>query len=205
MISIDPIKIAIASGKGGTGKTLVATSLFYALQRERIEATLVDCDAEEPNVMSFFQGQLEKSAEVMQRVPVIDENKCTYCGKCHEYCNYKAIFILPPMKVIKVMEDLCHGCGACTVACEYGAIVEKDVSLGQVNQYAVSENSKIIESRMECGCLFACEGDKGGHKRKQQPQGRYHGFSPWHFVSLYPNRCPCRFCYPCYRAYALWA
>lgn len=151
MISIDPIKIAIASGKGGTGKTLVATSLFYALQRERIEATLVDCDAEEPNVMSFFQGQLEKSAEVMQRVPVIDENKCTYCGKCHEYCNYKAIFILPPMKVIKVMEDLCHGCGACTVACEYGAIVEKDVSLGQVNQYAVSENSKIIESRMNVG------------------------------------------------------
>ena len=151
MISIDPIKIAIASGKGGTGKTLVATSLFYALQRERIEATLVDCDAEEPNVMSFFQGQLEKSAEVMQRVPVIDENKCTYCGKCHEYCNYKAIFIRPPMKVIKVMEDLCHGCGACTVACEYGAIVEKDVSLGQVNQYAVSENSKIIESRMNVG------------------------------------------------------
>jgi len=149
MINCEPIKIAIASGKGGTGKTMFSTSLFYTLQQKHQIVTLIDCDAEEPNDMVFFSGSPEKTIDVTQRVPVIDES--TYCGKCHDYCSYKAIFIIPPSKIIKVMEDLCHGCGACLVACKFDAITEKEVSLGEVNCYPISMNSRIVESRMRVG------------------------------------------------------
>lgn len=151
MIKSAKIKIAIASGKGGTGKTFVSTNLYYALQQLNYRVTLVDCDAEEPNVGVFFNGEKEKSFEVNQKVPVIDESKCSYCGKCHEYCNYNAIFILPSVKIIKVIEDLCHGCGACSVACKFDAISEKDVSLGLVTRYAITKQSSIIEARMRIG------------------------------------------------------
>lgn len=151
MIDYQNIKIAIASGKGGTGKTLVATNLFQILDSFGLKITLVDCDAEEPNDRLFFKGETIKSLNVTQRVPVIDETKCTFCGKCHEYCNYNAIFILPDNKMIKVFEDLCHGCGACSVACKYDAIREKEVSLGQVNCFQIAENSRLIEAKMKVG------------------------------------------------------
>lgn len=147
------IKIAVGSGKGGTGKTLVSTNLFFSLQKMGYRLTLVDCDAEEPNDMVFFTGNNKKSYEVFQKVPVINENNCTFCGKCHEYCNYNAIFILPPSKIIKVIEDLCHGCGACSVACKYAAITEKNVSLGSVSCFHISEQATIIEARMKVGVL----------------------------------------------------
>ena len=116
------MKLAIASGKGGTGKTLVATNLFYALQQLNYQVVLVDCDAEAPNDMVFFKGEKIKYFYVHQEIPVINEKKCKFCSKCHEYCNYNAIFILPDLKVIKVIEDLCHGCGACDVACDFNAV-----------------------------------------------------------------------------------
>ena len=145
------MKIAVASGKGGTGKTLISTNLFYTLQGLNDGVTLVDCDAEEPNDMVFFSGTKEKEFDVIQKVPVIDESKCTFCGKCHEYCNYNAIFILPSSKIIKVIEDLCHGCGACSVACKFDAISEKDVSLGIVTRYSIAEHTSVIEARMRVG------------------------------------------------------
>lgn len=151
MIRSNPITIAIGSGKGGTGKTLLSTNLFDALQQQGHRVTLVDCDAEEPNDMIFFEGKKQSTIDVTQRVPVIDESKCTYCGKCHEYCSYKAIFIIPPSRIIKVMEELCHGCGACTVACEYDAITEKDSSLGEITTYRIAEHTQIIETRMHVG------------------------------------------------------
>jgi MinD superfamily P-loop ATPase len=110
------IKIAIASGKGGTGKTFVATNIFHTLVKNLIDSVLVDCDAEAPNAVAFFETKQTEAIEVTQLVPVINTSACTFCGKCHEYCNYNAIFILPPMKIINVIEDLCHGCGACSVA-----------------------------------------------------------------------------------------
>jgi len=147
------IRIAIASGKGGTGKTLIATNIFNTLIFNHRKATLVDCDAEAPNAAVFFSNKKTDTFDVHQMVPVIDTNKCTYCGKCHDYCVYNAIFLLPPMKVIKVIEDLCHGCGACSYACEYGAITEKTVSLGQVNNYLTNSGYKITEARMNIGVM----------------------------------------------------
>jgi len=147
------IKIAIASGKGGTGKTLIATNIFNTLIINHKEATLVDCDAEAPNAAVFFSTRKKDTFDVHQMVPVINTDKCTYCGKCHDYCVYNAIFLLPPTKVIKVIEDLCHGCGACSYACKDGAITEKAVSLGQVNSYLTNSGYKIIEAKMNIGVM----------------------------------------------------
>jgi MinD superfamily P-loop ATPase len=147
------IKIAIASGKGGTGKTFVATNIFYTLTKNQIDSVLIDCDAEAPNAVAFFDVRPDSSIEVTQLVPVIDKEKCTFCGKCHEYCNYNAIFILPPSKIIDVIEDLCHGCGACLAACDYDAISEKPVSLGNVTSYTYKKSLSLVEARMNIGVM----------------------------------------------------
>jgi len=151
MIEPKKIRIAIASGKGGTGKTLISTNLFYVLQQNNYNVTLVDCDAEEPNVMIFFNGEEDFVQDVTQKVPVIDEIKCTYCGKCQEYCSYNAIFLLKDIKTIRILEDLCHGCGACSVACEYDAVSKKNISLGVIKKYHSDLQSTIIEARMRVG------------------------------------------------------
>ncbi len=149
------IKIALASGKGGTGKTFAATNIYRSLLGQNIDAVLVDCDAEAPNAAAFFAYKLTDTIEVTQLVPVIDKSKCVFCGLCHEYCNYNAIFILPPVKIINVIEDLCHGCGACSVACTYGAITEKQVPLGRVNVFSGNGQPSLIEARMDIGVMSA--------------------------------------------------
>ncbi len=149
------IKIAIASGKGGTGKTFIATNIFYTLFKNNYKTMLIDCDAEAPNAMAFFETEMISQSEVTQQVPVINTDRCTFCSKCHEYCHYNAIFILPPKKIINVIEDLCHGCGACSVACEHGAITEKPVSLGQVIKYSTGGQPDLIEARINIGVMSA--------------------------------------------------
>lgn len=147
------IRIAIASGKGGTGKTFISTNIFWSLLKSNISAELVDCDAEAPNAVSFFTTEVIDAIEVTQQVPLIDREKCTFCGKCQEYCNYNAIFILPHVKVIQVIEDLCHDCGACYYACEYGALAEKNVPLGKVTHFSYGGEKIISEARMNIGVL----------------------------------------------------
>jgi MinD superfamily P-loop ATPase len=145
------MKIAIASGKGGTGKTFVATNLFWVAQQSNESVTLVDCDAEEPNVAEFLQGKEQFTREVFQQVPVINSKKCTFCGKCFEYCNYNAIVFLPQNAFIKVIPDLCHDCGACSYACKEGAIAELPKLLGKVTTFAYNGNARLIEGRSEVG------------------------------------------------------
>ncbi len=145
------MNIAIASGKGGTGKTFVSTNLFWAIQKEGLPVTIVDCDAEEPNVTEFIQGEVFTSAIVTQNIPVIDPEQCVFCGKCHEYCNYHAIVYLPPSGFIQVVEELCHDCGACTIACEFGAITEKEKKLGTVDSIYLNCHAQVIEGRAEVG------------------------------------------------------
>jgi MinD superfamily P-loop ATPase len=145
------MNIAIASGKGGTGKTLVSTNLFWAAQKVGLPVTIVDCDAEEPNVTEFIQGEVFASSTVSQNIPVIDPEQCVFCGKCHEYCNYHAIVYLPPSGFIQVVEELCHDCGACSVACEFGAITEKEKKLGTVQSIYLNCHAQIIEGRAEVG------------------------------------------------------
>ncbi|MEL7587231.1 MAG: ATP-binding protein [Prolixibacteraceae bacterium] len=145
------MKIAIASGKGGTGKTFVATNLFWVAQQSNESVTLVDCDAEEPNVAEFLSGRELFTREVFQQVPVIDPEKCTFCGKCFEYCNYNAIVFLPQNGFIQVIPELCHDCGACAYACKAGAITEEPKLTGKVKAFSCNGNARLIEGRSEVG------------------------------------------------------
>ncbi len=145
------MKIAIASGKGGTGKTFVSTNLFAVAEKEARNVTLVDCDAEEPNVTEFIDGKTISTEVINQNLPVIDKETCVYCGKCRDWCNYNAIICLPENKQIYLIEDLCHDCGACLAACKYNAITEIEKKLGTVTVKEISDKSRVIEARADIG------------------------------------------------------
>lgn len=119
--------ISIASGKGGTGKTLVATSLACSLG-EKVQ--LLDCDVEEPNDHVFLKPVITYRESVCVPVPSVDEGKCTHCGRCSEVCAYNAIAVLP--KMVLVFPELCHGCGACSYLCPEDAITEIGREVGVV-------------------------------------------------------------------------
>lgn len=145
------MKIAIASGKGGTGKTFVSTNLFWVASQKGFDCVLADCDAEEPNVAEFLVGEEVQVEEVYQQVPVIDPERCAFCGKCYDYCSYNAILYLPEKKMIQVLPDLCHDCGACSYVCQAGAITEHPKMLGKVKRAAYGIGQQIVEGRAEVG------------------------------------------------------
>jgi len=147
------LKIAIASGKGGTCKTTVATNLYQLFSEQYPdEVLLVDCDVEEPNDMLFFPfASKAYAAEVMQEVPAIDTSKCTYCRRCVEYCEFNAILVIPPVKFAEINPSLCHSCGACQVACEAEAILVNDHPIGSITHYKDGAGKGILEGRLKIG------------------------------------------------------
>ena len=120
------VRIAVASGKGGTGKTTVALGL--AMMAET--ATLVDCDVEEPDNHLFLGGRGDLVEEVTIPVARVDENACTHCGECARACAYGAIAVLKDQ--VMVSDEMCHGCGACGIVCPEGAIFEERRRIGEV-------------------------------------------------------------------------
>jgi MinD superfamily P-loop ATPase len=121
--------ISVASGKGGTGKTLIATSLAISL-KDRESVQLLDCDVEEPNDYILLKPTFTRKKAVCIPVPKVNEKKCTYCGKCAEVCAYHAIAVLS--KNVMVFPQLCHGCGACSYLCPKDAISETPREIGIV-------------------------------------------------------------------------
>lgn len=120
--------LSVASGKGGTGKTLVATSLALSLEQGTVQ--LLDCDVEEPNAHILLRPQIDSPRPVTVPVPAIDTEKCTYCGLCSEACAYNAIAVAG--RTVLVFRELCHGCGACSYVCPAGAISEEPRQVGVV-------------------------------------------------------------------------
>lgn len=125
------MKIAVASGKGGTGKTMVATSLAASLSKLHSIA-LLDCDVEAPNAHLFLYPKLENSDSATIPVPVIDQDKCILCGKCVDVCEFHALAKLPDR--ILLFPQLCHGCGTCGIVCPVDAITEKGREIGRIHQ-----------------------------------------------------------------------
>lgn len=146
-------KIAIASGKGGTGKTTVAINLYHFLNNwfdQKVQ--LIDCDVEEPNDTLFFEDCIVKQKDlVLQQIPQIDTEKCTYCKKCVEYCEFNAISIIPSVKFAKVTPSLCHSCGACMVACPSDAIFETPHEIGTISNFQLNEGAGLTEGRLKIG------------------------------------------------------
>ncbi len=137
--------ISVASGKGGTGKTLVATSLALSLKGK---VQLLDCDVEEPNAHIFLRSTTNQSQPVFLPIPKVDETKCTYCGKCAEVCAYNAIAVIK-QKVL-VFPELCHGCGACSYLCPESAITEEGREIGVVETGSLG-NMEFIQGRLTIG------------------------------------------------------
>jgi len=133
--------IAVASGKGGTGKTTVAVNLALSLNNVQ----LLDCDVEEPNAYIFIKPEIEKTVKASVLVPVVDESKCDFCGKCAEVCEYNAI-VVAKNKVL-IFSELCHSCGACTILCPQQAITEKEREIGRI------ETGKKGDMQFIQGCL----------------------------------------------------
>jgi MinD superfamily P-loop ATPase len=124
--------VTIASGKGGTGKTTVALGLALSLVNNPARPLYLDCDVEEPNAALFLRPALQECREVGQMVPEVDTEKCTYCGRCAEVCQYHAIAVVE--KKVLIFPELCHGCGSCTINCPTEAIHEVLHAMGTIER-----------------------------------------------------------------------
>lgn len=146
-------RLAVASGKGGTGKTTVSVNLFYKIASiitQKVE--LVDCDVEEPNDIIFFPDAKVKNTEkVFQTIPVINEEKCRFCRKCVSYCEFNAIVVIPTAKFAEINANMCHSCGACNIACEHGAITEIQNQIGNITNYDIGIGNGLTEGKLKIG------------------------------------------------------
>jgi MinD superfamily P-loop ATPase len=120
--------IAVASGKGGTGKTTIAASLATALAGRGQPVSFRDCDVEAPNAHIFLKPANNHRRDVNMLIPQVDETLCTGCGRCAEVCEFHAIVVLAGKPL--VFSELCHGCGSCTLECPEKAISEIPQPLG---------------------------------------------------------------------------
>jgi MinD superfamily P-loop ATPase len=141
--------ISIASGKGGTGKTTVATNLAVSLGGG---VQLLDCDVEEPNAHLFIHPVFEKTEIVSTAVPEVDEKKCNLCGKCGEICQFKAIVVIG--KTVLPFQELCHSCGGCMEVCPEHAIREGERVLGEI-ELGHRNGLEFIHGRLRVGEAMA--------------------------------------------------
>lgn len=120
------MKIAVLSGKGGTGKTLVSVNLAAAAQK----ALYLDCDVEAPNGHLFFKPEAAASEAVTVKIPVVDPEKCTGCRQCVDFCKFNALAYIH--NKVMVFGDICHSCGGCVLVCPERAIVETNKTIGRL-------------------------------------------------------------------------
>jgi MinD superfamily P-loop ATPase len=141
--------ISIASGKGGTGKTTVATNMALSLEGD---VTLLDCDVEEPNAHLFIRPEIRETITVYTPVPEIDMARCTLCKKCAEICRFKAITVLP--NTVMTFPEMCHSCGGCMMVCPEKAISEVGRELGVV-ETGVKNGIGFVHGRLRVGEAMA--------------------------------------------------
>ncbi|HDS30459.1 MAG TPA: (4Fe-4S)-binding protein [Firmicutes bacterium] len=137
--------IAVASGKGGTGKTTVSVALALSSTRP---VQLLDCDVEEPNCDIFLNSEMTRTETVTVPVPVVEQSKCTGCGECSRICQFNAIVVLG--KKVLIFNEMCHSCGGCMRVCPEGAISEVDNRIG-VLEIGESRGVDFVYGRLDVG------------------------------------------------------
>jgi len=142
------MQIAVASGKGGTGKTTIATNLACSIARTDKEVQYLDCDVEEPNGHIFLKPDIKETQKVMIGVPEVDNELCNGCGKCGQLCQYSAIICLKDKAI--TFEQLCHSCGGCELVCPTGAIKEKQIEIGFLD-LGTAGDVKFGQGRLKIG------------------------------------------------------
>ena len=139
------MQIAVASGKGGTGKTTIATSLALSLA-SLAKVRYFDCDVEAPNGHLFLKPAFSESTQAVVRIPQIQTEKCTACGRCVDVCQFHALAKVG--KNILVFPQLCHGCGSCTWNCPENAIVEVPNPIGTLERGLTLENIEFFRGQL---------------------------------------------------------
>ncbi|MCK4295813.1 MAG: ATP-binding protein [Candidatus Marinimicrobia bacterium] len=139
------MKIAIASGKGGTGKTTIAVNLAKSLG-ENVQ--LLDCDVEEPNSHIFLHPVISQVEDVNVSIPDVDLSKCTFCGKCQEICQFNAIVVIK--NNVLVFPELCHSCAGCWLVCPENCIAQKERVVG-VTEEGGNSDVKFVDGRLDIG------------------------------------------------------
>jgi len=139
------MKVSIASGKGGTGKTTVAVNLALTIGR----AQVLDCDVEDPDMAIFLHPELISVAPVNTQVPRVLAQKCTFCRACAEFCEYNAIAVLPELWLLT--PELCKDCGGCYLVCPEEALVPESRSIGVIERGAVSLSLELVTGRLKPG------------------------------------------------------
>ena len=137
--------LSVASGKGGTGKTTISTSLASVLG---FKAQLIDCDVEEPNCHILIKPEIQHSEVIGLPVPEVDASACTACGKCGEVCQFSAILVLTDQ--VLTFTHMCHGCGGCSLLCPEGAIREVSRELGVIERGNAGD-VQFIQGRLRVG------------------------------------------------------
>lgn len=140
--------IAIASGKGGTGKTTVAVNLALTLAGKNNGASYIDCDVEAPNGHLFLSPQIEKTKRTTLLVPRVDIELCDKCGKCSEICHFGAIVAM--RKKVLTYPELCHSCGGCQLVCPQKAITEVEREIGTIES-GHARGLRVITGRLNVG------------------------------------------------------
>jgi len=141
------MKLAVASGKGGTGKSMVAANLAYTLSQTE-SVTLIDCDVEEPNLHLFFPASVT-TTDVTVPVPVVDETACQHCGVCEDFCQFGAMTVLSNR--VLFFPELCHSCGGCTLVCPSDAIREVPKRIGTTSISTPLPHLKLISGMLDIG------------------------------------------------------
>lgn len=141
------LTISVASGKGGTGKTLVATSLARVLADQH--PLIIDADVEEPNAALHLPVYELQSEMVHRPVPIIDAKMCTYCGICSKVCQFGALAVLPQQ--VLVFPELCHSCGACVGLCPHKAISEEHSLIGEIETGIIDGIGHMATGRLKVG------------------------------------------------------
>jgi len=142
------MKIAVASGKGGTGKTSVAVNLALSMGKVQV----LDCDVEEPNVHILLRPKVGETFPVELLVPKILEERCDYCGECAKFCQFNALFVAG--ETAMVFPELCHSCGGCIIVCPRDAMVEEPRQIGRVIK-SKAEDIDLVYGEINVGEALA--------------------------------------------------